>query len=354
MRGCRRVVVRNRPGGWSGASALAVLAALACTPEQPTGDISGVELLTPEKGWSLHLPPFEVPPGTEVQDCYFFTMPDLNGGEDYFINRFKLGQRTGSHHLNVFRVKTIVHLDGEDGEVVRGGECRQSPNWADWPLVVNSQESSVDSPIVDWQLPPGVGQRFSPGEKIMVQSHYVNADLQVTPGAGEVRINFYLSQDAQAIEMGTLFATQQSIRVCRSNPNPTFEGTCSFPGSAEIHLAAMNGHFHSRGSTLKIYDWDGVTDQTPSADHQCYESASWDEPPMTLDLDVRVPAGGGVWWSCEYQWQAPAAGCADVDARDPQQAGDCCYTFGNSAEYSEHCNVFVYYWPKVDSDVFCN
>ena len=37
----------------------------------------------------------------------------------------------------------------------------------------------------------------------------------------------------------------------------------------------------------------------------------------------------------------------------PDDQLDCCYTFGNSAEVAEHCNVFVYYWPKVESDVFC-
>ena len=330
------------------------VAATGCDGGTETGDISGVELLSSEQGWSLHIPAFEVPPGTEVQDCYFFTMPDLNDGEDYFIHRFKMGQRTGSHHMNIFRVKTILHLDGEAGDVVQGGECRKSPNWADWPLVVNSQESSVDSPVVDWQLPTGVAQRFSPGEKIMVQTHYVNADLQKTPNAGEVRVNFYLSPEATPIEMGTLFATQQSIRVCQSTPRPTFEGTCAFPGNQEVHLAAMNGHFHGRGRSLKIYDWDGVTDATPTTDHLCYESTSWDEPPMSIDMDVVAPAGGGVWWSCEYEWQEPADGCDEVNARDPLQANDCCYTFGNSAEHAEHCNIFVYYWPKVDSDVFCN
>ena len=47
---------------------------------------------------------------------------DLNGdGSDVWIDRFKMGQRTGSHHMNVFRVNTIVHLSGHDGDVVQGG-----------------------------------------------------------------------------------------------------------------------------------------------------------------------------------------------------------------------------------------
>ena len=41
-----------------------------------------------------------------------------------------------------------------------------------------------------------------------------------------------------------------------------------------------------------------------------------------------------------------------VDARDPMMANDCCYTFGPTVETSEHCNVFLYYYPKTQ-DINC-
>ncbi len=41
-----------------------------------------------------------------------------------------------------------------------------------------------------------------------------------------------------------------------------------------------------------------------------------------------------------------------LDALDPLHANDCCYTFGPKVETSEHCNVFLYYWPKT-ADVTC-
>jgi hypothetical protein len=333
-----------------------LLSAGDCTQQPPIDqDIGGVEPLEPDKGWSIHISPFEVPPGVEVQDCYFFAFPDINGdGSDVWVDRFKMGQRTGSHHMNVFRVNTILNLGGGDGEVVRGGECRISVNVADWPLVMNSQESDVEQPIVDWVLPAGVAQRFRPGEMIMVQTHYVNADLQVTPNSGEVRINFYKSAVENPAELGTLFATQQSIRICRSRPEVSFTGSCGFPGDQQVTIAALNGHFHSRGTRFTMYPWDGRSLDPPPPEDMIYESTSWDEPPMSLGLAIPVPPGGGIWWDCEYRWQEPVTGCAEVDARDPERAGDCCYTFGNSAEYSEHCNAFVYYWPKVETNVNCN
>ena len=61
-----------------------------------------------------------------------------------------------------------------------------------------------------------------------------------------------------------------------------------------------------------------------------------------------------MWWNCSYQWALPASGCGVVNEKDPEQAGDCCYTFGGNTSVGEHCNVFVYYYPKTLSDVFCN
>ena len=187
----------------------------------------------------------------------------------------------------------------------------------------------------------------------MLQIHYVNATTQATPYQGKVGVNFTRSRVAAPIELGTLFATQQSIRVCQSNPRPSYKGTCSFPSGTNIKVAAANGHFHSRGRAFKIWKWDGHTTTQPEDAAKFYQSDAWDEPPMSVGLDVDIPSGGGIYWSCDYQWARPSVGCDAVNAKDKQMANDCCFTFGPEVETNEHCNAFVYYWPKT-SDVFCN
>jgi hypothetical protein len=320
------------------------------------GDDFGGVALDPANagGAQFETPTFEVPQGVEVQDCYFFTMPDLDHGQDYWVDRVRLGSNPGSHHANVFRVKTVVDLGTpEQGDYVHDGECFRSSNWADWPLVTNNQNDDRDSGYFDWTLPAGVAYRFRPGERIMVQTHYVNASTQVTPFKGKVVLDLYRSSMTDPVEMGTLFATQQSIRVCRSNPTPTYHGACSF-STGGVTIAAANGHFHSRGTQFDIFKWDGVsTDQPPIGD-RFYQSLVWDDPPMTVypdDTNMKIGEHGGIWWSCAYEWTEPLAavgGCAALDAIDPRQAGDCCYTFGPKVETSEHCNAFLYYYPKQD------
>ncbi len=320
----------------------------------PAVGIDAVEQLSPAEGWTVNIPPFDVPAGAEITDCYFLAFPDLGEGRSVWVDRIKIGQRPGSHHMNIFRVTSETPLNGEPGDVVRDGECKILPNWADWPLVANSQESDPDSPPFEWRLPDGVAMPFAPGELLMLQTHYVNSSDQPSPAGGEVRVNFYLADEVAPMELGTLMGREDSIRICQSDPQVSFSGQCVIPSDTTLYIAAANGHFHSRGDRVAIATWDGDIMSPPAPEAQFYESLRWDDAPMTTGLDVAIRPGGGIWWTCEYTWSPPSTGCDEVNRRDPEMAGDCCYTFGNTAEAAEHCNVFVYYWPKVDQTaVYC-
>jgi hypothetical protein len=308
-----------------------------------------------------------VPPGTEEQDCYFFKVSDLaaaNGlpnDAPIELHRIQVVQRPGSHHMNIFRVRTIVGLDPAKGVVQTGtngtGQCFVSSNWADWPLVANMQSEGG----LDWSYPDGVANELQPDEWLMLQTHYVNATTQTTPnGAGKVAVNFWSMPAAQVTaQLGTLFATDQSIRVCAHNPTPTFQQGCQFKGaSGPVNVIGANGHFHSRGVQFDMYSWDGTSTTTPPESSRFYQSTAWSDPPMmhSPDLNLAVPPGGGVWYTCSYQWAPPtdAVGCDGLNAFDqakgtPANQLDCCYRFGPQVDKNEHCNAFVYYYPKQDN-----
>lgn len=319
------------------------------------------------QGFQFRTELFSVGPGEEVQDCYFYKVRDLAraGGLDenqpVNLHRIEIVQRLGSHHMNIFRVRDIVGLDPDKGVVHRGkngvGECFKSPNWATWPLVANTQVNGE----LDWTFPDGVVNVFQPDEWLMLQTHYVNASSQKSPEGGEVAVNFHtIPKDQIKAEMGTVFATKQSIRVCKSNPTPSFQGSCQFKSGQPVNIIGANGHFHGRGKQFEMFNWDGKS-IAPDAAGKFYESRTWDEPPMlrSPELNIAVPPGGGVQYTCSYQWTPPAAeagGCEALDKYDVEKhkdaTPDCCYTFGPIVEKNEHCNAFVYYYPKQD-DVNC-
>jgi hypothetical protein len=308
-----------------------------CGPRAATGDMGGTLLQAPAngKGFQFNVPQFTVPMATEIQSCYFFEVPGTPG-EDVWVDRFSIAATTGTHHVNVFRVNTIVGLSGKPGDVVVSmngtGPCFKSSNWADWPLVVNSQQGGND---VDWQLPANVGQRFTAGELLMLQIHYVNATTQKTPAAAQASTNFYFPSTIPTIELGTLFATNQNIRICPGDTDKSFETHCRTPLTGATIVAA-NGHFHSRGVEFTMNVTDAMGDDTLA--QPFYTSTAWDEPPMARGLDVKVPDGGGVSWTCTYT--APTTSCGNP-------SDSCCFTFGGEVETQEHCNAFVYYYPKI-------
>jgi hypothetical protein len=294
-----------------------------------------VQLAPPADGFQLETDAFSVAQGAEVQRCYFFRVPG-SGADPIWVSHFVAAVNPGSHHMNVFRVRTVVALDGEDGQVVDGGECWKSGNWADWPLVVNSQEGGE---TVDWTLPQNVAQRFTPGEKLMLQTHYVNAATQKTPGRGKAIVNFERVRPAQApMELGTVFATDQNIRICPGQSNVPFAQTCRF-ARQPVTILAANGHFHSRGVKFEMF----AADAQNQAGEKFYESDTWDDPPFFNALNVPVSLNGGIYFRCTYSM--PADACADP-------ADQCCATFGPHVETQEHCNAFVYYYPKLD-DATC-
>lgn len=309
----------------------------ACAP-------SGVEPLSPPpsgQGFQLKTQATAIPAGKENQDCYFFRVPATGG--DVYVNRILMRQRPGTHHMNIFRVRTVLGLKGEDGEVVRGSDdaknpCWVSSNWADWPLVVNSQISEPGKSDTSFDLPEGVAHRFAPGELLMLQSHYVNASTQKTPDVGEVWVNFEtLPKDQVRAELGTLFATNQNLMVCPGQQR-AFEKVCRTP--RPVTVVGANGHFHSRGTRFSMFTWD----EKNGTGQQFYESTRWDDPPMATGLNVQVPENAGITYRCEFS--APADSCGD-----PSKG--CCFTFGPKVETSEHCNAFVYYYPRIDTDLPC-
>jgi hypothetical protein len=344
-----------------------------CNPDEPVTPTptDPAHLDPPAKGEGFQFTSEEtpVPPGTEEQDCYFFKVSELStkGGLDATkavnLHRVQVAQRAGSHHMNIFKVKTIVGLDPAKGLVQKAqngtGECFKSPNWADWPLIANSQQEGN----VDWTYPEGVANVLQPDDWVMLQTHYVNATTQKTEDPGLVRVNFTsIPAEKVTAELGTIFATKQSIRICEHNPTPTFEGSCQINSDKPVQIIGANGHFHSRGTNFEIYSWDGTSTSTPEAAARFYDSKAWDDPPMmhSPDLDLTVPAKGGIWYTCSYDWQAPdpSIGCKGLDDYDvakhmtPADKLDCCYTFGGVVDKNEHCNAFVYYYPKQD-DVHC-
>lgn len=301
-------------------------------------------------GFEFVTPPFDVPAGTETERCYFIQVPDLNDGGEAWFDRVAMAMNPGGLELNVLRVKTELNLYGNPGDVVVDGECFRQGNWSDWPVVVNSQQSRADKPVVDWSLPAGAGIAFAPHELLVVQVHYVNDGSRTTPNRGQAGVAFYRSASTNLGRMGVIHATRQNLHVCESGTPAAYAGQCSFatPGAT---IVAANGLSGPRGQSVDLYAWDVDSGGSPTG-APFYASTAWDAPPMATTLAIPVAAGAGFQWTCSYAWSAPASphACSDVDAVDRFDGGDCCYDYGLHVGTAERCDAYVYYYPTVTAD----
>lgn len=268
---------------------------------------------------------FEVPPGTEQQRCWRFRLPT---DSDLEVVRYEVAYNTGSHHMNLFRVlpslEPTVHLQPETGLEGEGESCFNAVDFAAYDLVVGSQTERMD-----WRLPEGVAYRLHAGSAMLLQSHFVNASSQRTPGdRAEVLVNLWTAPDPSAIRnhLGTMFANNRAINLPPRQMS-RFSTVCALPSGGTV--VAMTGHFHSRGKVFTVnHSEDG---ETPG--EQCYRSSAWAEPPFSvLEHPLTVPPNGGLYYTCEFF-----------------NGTDFPITFGPHVEFEEHCNLFAYYYP-VDPD----
>jgi hypothetical protein len=350
---------------------------VSCAGSDAAGNVT---LCKPTEGFQLATPVFDVPGGHEIQNCYFYRVPDTG---ERFVDRIQVVQNTGSHHMNIFRVQgdeNALSKGADDGTVVAGadgqGECFNSADWSAWPLVINSQQSSNagDSGEVDWTMPMSprgqVVQKFEPGELLMVQTHYVNATTQTSAlGRGEVLANFY---DADKGTMGpvltTIFASHPSIEI-----RPDIEGLQSFDVACNFDhpdatIVGANSHFHSRGKDFTI----STGTESGDVDETFYDNKAWDEPKMAFGLGVSLKKGDPLLYTCSYEYPvADAKGvpcsttCEDVDTKTPScglgaQCENFMFTphcgnsfcFGPIVETMEHCNAFIYLYADEPDATF--
>ena len=272
----------------------------------------------PAHGIQIGTPDFDVPPGAERQWCYYFKVPS---DVDLDVVKFEVRYLQGSHHMNLFQTDKDVPDHDEDCWDKMPFTTPQNPHGVD--LVIGAQSAAMD-----WQLPAGVAFRLKAHRQLVLQTHYVNAGTQTTPSNhGKVLINFVTEPDPSKItaHMGTMFANNVNIHI-PPRESRTFSTTCGLPKAAKV--AALTGHFHSRG---KVFSVNLAPDGANPTD-EIYRSRAWDEPPFkVLSEPIDIPAGGGLYYTCDYQ------NASDLDIK-----------FGPHVNTDEHCNLFAYFYPWED------
>jgi hypothetical protein len=273
--------------------------------------------------------PIDVPPQHEVLRCFWRKVPKAD------VTRIQIAYNQGSHHLDIFSVPYSM----PDGDF----DCSNPDEWGTWPsevekgldptapmpaMLVGFQNDSVD-----WTLPQDVSYELQEGQQIMIQSHYANVESQGTPSQHMLDIiNFYTSETPTANAAETLFDEDTNI-LLPAHQSLELTRICEFPQSVDV--IAMFGHFHSRGTDFRVFQYDAATDTTGDL---IYENQHWDNPP----------------WYTVTNWGNQPMPCTAIKMiADYYNTTDQDITWGPYVQQNEHMETYAMFYPALGLDPAC-
>lgn len=257
----------------------------------------------------------QVASGAEVQLCKFITMPVDRG--DLAVNRVNHSYTAGSHHFLVFRTSMT--------EMPAGGEDLVPCDQTEWMSSVRGVAYGAQTTDGDNTMPEGVSQRFTAGEILLVQTHYVNTTAQ----ALDARIDFAfhtLPAEQAPIEAGLLFFFNPVINV---PPNGSASAELSCPLPADVTLLFASSHMHKRGVGFEAQ-------QEGGARGSLYTTDAWSDPlPRSFsgEPEAAIAAGSAITYRCDFQ----------NDRAETVMVGP-------RADEDEMCMFIGMYYPRLDDD----
>ncbi len=272
----------------------------------------------PGQGYQLHLPPFKIEAGKELEVLYATQITDENGElieGDIFVNGFDIFYPTGSHHFILYRV---TRLGLRRGVLEKGIVPGIGVNPEDTYRVVNPEEMEgghlalLDRlPVIGSQraetsirFPEGVALRITGDTVFDMNSHYVNL-LGTEPIIGETYVNLWtLPPEAVKYEAKGLAAGNRDINVPPGTTR-TVEGTWlvsdaikllrlqGYRDVTELNVFQVTSHMHRHGELFEVF--------RVSTGEVLHKSVAYDNAPLDqFNPPLKLTIGDGLRFECTH------------------------------------------------------
>jgi hypothetical protein len=220
----------------------------------------------PGQGFQLHMPAYEIQPGTEREIFLYQHNPNTT---TQYMHSAEVAMREGSHHFilwgvdgSQFDLPENVFRDRTDAEMSRVRD-----------ILGGSQ--TLYSTLT---LPPGVAVAIEPNKGFDFNSHYVNPTDE--PIHGEAYVNIYTmpADSVEHIAQPFLWADPNFMIP----PHSTYTRAHYWdPFTDTTHLLVLASHAHKRMISFKVYR-NGPTGEL------LYTNTDWHEPPVAqMDLVLK-------------------------------------------------------------------
>ncbi len=244
-----------------------------------------VVLEAPEKGFQLHLGPFEVWPTDDREFLYF---QPLETAEDLYITGYEISLRPGSHHFIAYNYPEGYKIPAP--ETYR--DLRDARGKHDLGVLLEVNKLfpqrffiGTQTPYTNYRFPPGVALRLPAGSGIDLNLHYVRSD-QVE--SGEVYANVYtIAKDQVEVVAETGYFNNAEIEL---PPRKVTTLRRKFSFAETHHIIQMWSHAHEHMLEFNIEAVGGERDG-----ELLYWTNDWEHPPLLeLDPPLTMHAGEGL------------------------------------------------------------
>ena len=192
---------------------------------------------TPDDGFQVHMGPFYLPKGGEVE---YFQKYELDLPDDLEVTRIEVLIGDDSHHFIIYDWDSP-----SDAAAVPAG-LRLDPYHAGIGLVAAVQYAQ------DLVLPEGTAFHWEQDLVLDLNSHYINYS-GILPLQAEAYLNIYTQPKGTAKQqMFSTLLVNPNIPIPNNNTLVTHTQSIIYP-NAEVFLWGMMGHTHQYGKSYKVY-----------------------------------------------------------------------------------------------------
>jgi hypothetical protein len=261
--------------------------ALAVLALAPSAGAKRLRLKKPHPGVQVRMAPFTIPEAHERETCQYLRLPNKKAMDVQEL-RFRLSP--GTHH---FALWGYLGTDGNDDHFPKG--------FVDSPGCIGFGPSdSINKATLggaphggDYRLrfPPGVALRIAPRQQVFLNAHYINGSL-TDPMQPQIVFNVIPAKP------GTVQHHAESITIGNYGITVPAHGTATLVSEwrapIDLNVFQLTSHQHKRGTHVTIEPLGGGT--------PIFENTNWEAPAeLWLSTPIRVPAGGGFRFTCEWR-----------------------------------------------------
>ncbi|MBS1903253.1 MAG: hypothetical protein JSS75_06085 [Bacteroidetes bacterium] len=320
----------------------------------------------PGEGIQIMVDTFAVPYGKEIQGDFYFQLPN---DVPIYVDHIEIAMNKGSHHMNCFKTD-LKFQQGQFGDTTPVTKHRMmfthdgkiDTVMADKQMsfyvttVWNNSDMMVEAQVdhLNWNLatlPTDTSTpenlrgkqtvvRLEPHQNMIIENHYVNADVQTTPnGKGKIYINLYFAKSADIIPASMYVGRYVHLQIPPHSTDYAYPKNCVFPVDLPrpIYILGMTGHYHAHGKSFFVdvvrqkFDEFGQLkgyDSIPVIP-KIYVNSTWNEPPfVSYDKPIKLDTGETLRYTAVFY-----------------NPSDTAVNFGGHVLYQEHDNLFAWFVP---------